>query len=70
MSEYKQYRRKGLSELKPYVEGETLEGVSISQADKDNGSPRVGDMIARNPKDHTNKWLVAEKYFLENLEEA
>ena len=41
--------------------------VSISQADKDNGSPKVGDMIARNPKNHHDQWLVAEKYFKENF---
>jgi len=55
--------------MRPYVENEELVGVSISEADKLNGSPKIGDMIARNPKDHTDKWLVAKKYFEENLEE-
>lgn len=69
MSEFKQYRRKGLSEMRPFIEGELLDSkVSISQADLDNGSPKVGDMIARNPKNHEDKWLVAKKYFEENLE--
>ena len=67
---WKQYRRKGLSEMRPYVAGEDLTGVSISDADKKAGSPLVGDMIARNPKNHEDKWLVARKYFDENLEEA
>ena len=67
---WKQYRRKGLSEMRPYVEGEVLTNVSISQADKENGSPKVGDMIARNPKNNDDQWLVAEKYFLDNLEEV
>lgn len=44
--------------------------VSISKADLNNGSPRLGDMVARNPKDHTDKWLVAKQYFEENLEEV
>lgn len=70
MNTWKQYKRKGLSEMRPYVVGESLERVSISQADKDNGSPKEGDMIARNPKDHSDMWLVAEKYFQDNLEEA
>lgn len=39
------------------------EGVSISEADLIHGSPRGGDMIARNPEDHTDKWLVAKNYF-------
>ena len=33
--------------------------VSISEADLNNGSPKIGDMIARNPKNHNDKWLVA-----------
>ena len=69
MDEFKQYRRKGFSEMRPFVEGEVLPAnVSISQADKDNGSPILGDMIARNPKDHNDQWLVAKKYFEDNLE--
>lgn len=45
-----------------------MEGISISEADRANGSPRAGDMIARNPKDHSDMWLVAEKYFFDNFE--
>mgnify|MGYP003586677449 CR=1 FL=1 len=43
--------------------------VSISQADLENGSPKIGDMIARNPKNHLDQWLVAEQYFKDNFEE-
>jgi hypothetical protein len=67
---WKQYKRKGLSEMRPYVEGEDVTGISISEADLANGSPKAGDMIARNPKDHTDQWLVAKKYFEDNLEPA
>lgn len=68
--EWKKYRRTGLSEMRPYVPGEDVSHVSISEADRNNGSPKAGDMIARNPKNHTDQWLVAEKYFRENLEPA
>ena len=64
------YRRKGLSEMRPYVEGDAMLGISVSQPDKDAGSPKLGDMIARNPKNHEDQWLVAAKYFAENLEPA
>jgi hypothetical protein len=67
---WKQYKRKGLSEMRPYVEGEELSRVSISAADRDNGSPKIGDMIARNPINHDDQWLVAKKYFEDNLELA
>jgi hypothetical protein len=69
-AEFKQYRRRGLSEMRPYIPGEDLTGVSISDEDKRNGSPREGDMIARNPRNHDDKWLVNKAYFSENLELA
>ena len=53
-----------------YELGDDITGVSISDADRTNGSPKVGDMIARNPKNHNDLWLVAAKYFEENLELA
>ena len=69
MSEFKQFRRKQIAELRPFQEGEQLsERVSISQADKDAGSPKVGDMIARNPINHDDQWLVAKQYFEDNFE--
>jgi len=69
MSEFKKYERTGVSELRPYIAGEELllAGVSISKADMDNGSPRIGDHIARNPKNHEDKWLVSAKYVKDNL---
>ncbi len=69
MSEFKEYRRKQIAELRPFEEGEKLsDAVSVSQADKDAGSPKVGDMIARNPKNYNDQWLVAKQYFEDNFE--
>lgn len=69
MSEFKKYRRSQIAEMRDYVEGEILnESVSISKADKDNGSPKIGDKIARNPKNHSDQWLVAKQYFEDNFE--
>lgn len=42
--------------------------VSISVEDLANGSPKSGDMIARNPKNHNDQWLVAAQYFNDNFE--
>jgi hypothetical protein len=66
--EFKRYRRKQIAELRPYVPGESVEGISISQADRDAGSPKQGDMIARNPKNHADQWLVSAQYFHDNFE--
>jgi hypothetical protein len=69
MDTWKQYKRKEISEMRSYINGESLDKiVSISDADLKNGSPKEGDMIARNPKNHADQWLVAKKYFEDNLE--
>ena len=61
-------RKKGVQEFLPYYEGMDIEGVSISESDKNNGSPKVGDMIATNPKDIKDRWLVAKAWFDDNYE--
>lgn len=68
MSDFRQYRRKQIAELAPWTPGFDMTRVSMSAADKDAGSPKAGDMIARNPKNHDDKWLVSKAYFDENFE--
>lgn len=68
MAEFKQYRRTQVAEMRPYSMGENMDWISISAADKAAGSPKEGDMIARNPKDHYDEWLVAAQYFADNFE--
>ena len=77
MNSFKKYRRTQIAEMRPITEIECdlkasyLRGyynLSISPADIENGSPKKGDMIARNPKNHKDQWLVAEQYFKDNFE--
>lgn len=70
MSNFKQYSRVGFAEATQYSPEVDMTNVSISQADLDNGSPKEGDMIARNPKNHNDKWLIAAKYFKDNFTEV
>lgn len=63
---FKQYRRKGLSEMRDYVPGEDMTGISVSETD----TPEEGGKVARNPKDHKDQWFVTKKYFEDNLEEV
>ncbi|MGV8961913.1 MAG: hypothetical protein ACOH2V_00850 [Candidatus Saccharimonadaceae bacterium] len=72
---FRQYKRKGLSEMTPVTEyledmGD-LSRVSISKpdADLDDVDFEQG-YVARNPKNHADMWYVAKKYFDENLEEV
>ena len=66
--DFKQYRRKQIAELRPVTLGEVLSNVSISDEDRKAGSPKPGDMVARNPKNHADQWLVAAQYFADNFE--
>jgi hypothetical protein len=73
MSEFKQYKRKGLSEMIPFKEfvDKDMSTISISDQDKllSNEEFEQG-YIARNPKNNTDMWYVAKKYFDDNLEPA
>lgn len=89
MSDFKQYRRKQIAELRPVTHAECrgfhqstttksflmkpvliADGVevSISPEDRKNGSPKIGDMIARNPNNHKHQWLMPKQYFEDNFE--
>lgn len=82
MSKFKEYKRSQIAEMREVTQSdiEQYESkdyisvfgwqyvVSISSVDKENGSPKIGDMIARNPKDHNDQWLVDEQYFKDNFE--
>jgi hypothetical protein len=66
MSDTRLYRKKLLQPMRPYVEGESLEGVSVNAED----TPEVGGMVAVNPDNGKDRWYVAKKFFEENYEEA
>lgn len=70
MAEFTQYRRKQIAELTPWTPDFDMGRVSISAPDKEAGSPKAGDMIARNPKNYDDQWLVAAAYFADNFEPA
>lgn len=72
---FDKYQRKELAELRPVDEQDIvaynkgmMKWVSVSQEDFNNGSPKIGDMIARNPKNHKDQWLVAKQYFEDNFD--
>lgn len=65
---YLRYRRKQIAELADWTPGFDMSGVSVSEVDKQAGSPKAGDKIARNPANHADRWLVAADYFAANFE--
>ena len=66
--EYRQFRRTAVAEMAQWSEGFDMAGVSVSAPDAEAGSPVDGDMIARNPANHADRWLVAAAYFAANFE--
>jgi len=62
------YRKRTEQQMIPWTPETPMDLVSVSEADKANGSPKVGDMIAINPKDEGDMWLVAEKFLKENYD--
>lgn len=67
MTEYRQYHRTQIAEMADWEPGFDMAGVSVSAPDAENGSPKAGDKIARNPANHNDKWLVAAAYFAANF---
>lgn len=58
--EWKKYSRVGVIEMRPYIEGEDLTGISVSPEDF---PPKLGGMIARDPKKTGDRWYVRQSYF-------
>lgn len=66
---FKEYRRTQIVEMCPWENGYSINGLFISNKDKKSGSPKRGDMIARNQKKPEDMWLVSKKCFEDNFEE-
>jgi hypothetical protein len=82
MEDFKQYKRTQIAELRPvtfqdikafnhdmfvHAMKQVEFKISISDDDLNAGSPKFGDMIARNPNNHNDQWLVSAQYFKDNF---
>ncbi len=68
MGVFKTYRRRAVIEVEPWVKGYDTQGVSVNSAAGRKGSPKAGDVIARNPKDYTDRWLITEQQLKSDFE--
>ena len=50
-----------------YTDETKTHTVSISDADLESGSPKIGDMIAVSENNTSDQWLVNKKYFHDNF---
>ena len=62
---WKMYRKTALQEMRSYIPGEDLTGISVNKEDV----PELGGMVARNSDNHADQWYVAKDFF-ENKYEA
>ena len=62
----KNYRKKNVQPMRPYIIGENMAGISVAECD----TPESGGMIAVNPLDETDKWYIAKQFFKDNYELA
>lgn len=58
------FRKKGAQAMRPYIPGESLEGVSVNKED----APEEGGMIARNADNPEDQWYVGKAFFEKNYE--
>ena len=71
MSKVEYYIKNMPQPMVRYEEGMAVsEGLSISAADKANGSPKDGDMIATNPNNPNDQWLISKDFFEKNYVKA
>lgn len=61
---FKKYNRIKVTEIRPYVLGEDLTNISVSE--NDNPREDLG-VIARNPEDHNDQWYINRLYFENNF---
>ena len=63
---YRNYRKKLVQPMRPYIVGEDLTGISVNKED----TPELGGMIAINPDNPEDKWYVGKEFFEKNYELA
>lgn len=56
------YRKKSIQEMRPYIKGESLVGISVNKED----TPEEGGMIARNAENHEDQWYIGKAFFEKN----
>lgn len=66
MYEWKLYRKINSQEMIPYFDGDSLEGVSVTEGIV----PITGGMIARDSNNHDDKWYIEPAFFNAHYEEV
>ena len=59
---WKRYIKKAITEMREYVPNEDLTRILVPLGHL----PKEGDMIARNPDNKSDMWLISAEYFQDN----
>jgi hypothetical protein len=65
---WKKYRKHAVTEIMIWSADVSMDAISVSPEDRASGHPRTGDMVARNPSNHSDMWLMTEAFFKANYE--
>ena len=63
--ELQKFVKKGVTLMRPYVNGEDMSSISVSKEDK-KLKTLVGGWIAYNPNDESDQWYISEVFFNDN----
>ncbi len=56
--------------MEPWTEETDMSNVSVGEDDISNGSPQTDDMIAHDPANPSDKWLISSRFFADKYELA
>lgn len=62
----KNYRKRTIQPMRPYVPGEDMTGISVSPED----TPEEGGMVAINSDNPEDQWYITPEFMATNYEEA
>ena len=67
---WKKYRKSTVTEIMPWSADVSMDAVSMGPEDRASGHPREGDMVARNPANPSDMWLLTKEFFEANYVSA
>ena len=66
MNDFVPYLLRQIAQFRPYRPGEDMTHIYVS--DTFTGSPKYGDIIVRDPKNHNDQWLITQQFFWDHYE--
>lgn len=65
---FRLHRMKRTTPMRPWVEGEDMTGIAVDATTAAEGGPQPGDMVAHNPGNPQDQWLVRADHYRMHFE--